>query len=77
MKLHHIRLTKKQLDQIPEAERWLLILAAHAANELSTLTKLFHFCAKHAANSQLEKEALNAQAMAWGISDMPEELKDR
>ena len=31
MKLHHIKLTKAQLQAIPEAERKLLILSAHAA----------------------------------------------
>jgi hypothetical protein len=66
MKLFHIKFDKKQLDRIPEAERTLLILLAHAANELSVLTKLFQFSSKHEANSEMEIEARNAQAMALG-----------
>lgn len=67
MKFHYLKVTKKQLDAaIPEAERNLLILSAHAANELGVLTKLVHFCAKREAASDVEKEACNAQAMALG-----------
>jgi hypothetical protein len=66
MKIHHIKLTKAQLEAIPEAERTLLILSAHAANELSTLVKIFHFCSKHEAKTEVEKAFRNAQAMTLG-----------
>ena len=54
------------MDLIPEAERTLLVLSAHAANELSVLTKLFLFCSKHEGETEVEREAINAQAMAIG-----------
>ncbi len=60
MKLHHFKLTRQQLDAIPEAERNLLVLVGHAANELSVLTKLFQFCSKHEARTEVEVEARNA-----------------
>lgn len=66
MQLHHFRLTRKQLDAIPEVERTLLVLLAHAANELSVLTKLFHFSASDPADHQLLIEARNAQALTLG-----------
>lgn len=66
MKLHHFKLTKKQLDSVPEAERNLLLLSAHAANELNALIKLFRYCSEHPAPTDVEKEARNAQAMAIG-----------
>lgn len=66
MKLHFISLTKKQLDAIPEAERTLLILCAHAANELNILIKLFRFSSEHPASTDAEERARNAQAMTMG-----------
>lgn len=66
IKLFSIKLTKEQLDAIPEAERNLLILSAHAANELAVLTKLFHLCSRHEAASELAIQARNAQAMTLG-----------
>jgi len=66
MKLHHFRLTKAQLSFMPEAERNLFILLAHAANELNVLIKIFSFCSEHPAFTEVEKEARNAQAMTIG-----------
>ncbi len=64
--LHHVKLTKDQLDAIPEAERNLVILLCHAANELSVLSKLFHFSAKQDTDVPLLVEAQNAQALVLG-----------
>ena len=66
MQLHHFRLTKPQLDAIPEAERTLMVLLGHAANELSVLTKLFHFSSIDLGDHQLLVEARNAQALTLG-----------
>ena len=66
MQLHHFRLTKTQLDAIPEVERTLMVLLAHAANELSVLTKLFHFASIDLGDHQLLVEARNAQALTLG-----------
>lgn len=66
MKLHFISLTKKQLDAVPDGERTLLILCAHAANELNILIKLFRFCSEHPAATDAEERARNAQAMTMG-----------
>ncbi|MNF87937.1 hypothetical protein D3C84_704160 [compost metagenome] len=66
MKLHHFKLSKGQLTVIPEVERNLFVLLAHAANELNTLIKLFKYCSEHPATTEVEKEARNAQAMTIG-----------
>jgi len=63
IELHQIDLTKQQLDRIPEPERRLLVLIAHAANELNALAKLFHFAASSASESGLIGQAENAQAL--------------
>jgi len=42
------------------------VLSAHAANELSVLMKLFVLCARHNGKTEMEREAINAQAMAIG-----------
>jgi len=64
--IHHIRFTRKQLDTIPEAERRLLVLMAHAGNELNVLSKLFHFSARAESTTQILLEAENAQSMVIG-----------
>lgn len=64
--LHHISLTKAQLDAIPEDERVLVVLLAHAANELNVLTKLFHFCSTHKIATPVEEQARNAQSLVLG-----------
>jgi hypothetical protein len=61
MQLHHFQLTRKQLDAIPEAERTLIVLLAHAANELSVLAKLLHFSSISLGDHSLLVEARNAQ----------------
>jgi hypothetical protein len=63
MQLHRIKLTQAQLDAVPEQERVLMVLLAHAANELNTLTKLFHFCSTQKAPTPIEEQARNAQAL--------------
>ena len=64
--LHHIKLNKFQLDAIPESERTLIILLCHAANELSVLSKLFHFSAKQESDDLILIEARNAQFLVLG-----------
>ena len=63
VRLHRINLTKQQLDRIPEVERRLFILIAHAGNELNALSKLFHFAASSASEEGLSGQAENAQAL--------------
>ena len=63
VQLHQITLSRAQLDAIPEADRRLLVLVAHAANELSVLSKLFHFSASSTSAAPILQEAENAQAM--------------
>lgn len=66
IQLHHFRLSKAQLDAIPTPERVLIVLLSHAANELSVLTKLFHFCSSHEVDIPVLIEARNAQALVMG-----------
>lgn len=66
VRVHHISLSKAQLDAVPEAERSLLVLLGHAANELSVLSKLFHFCAKAESKPPIIMQAENAQALVLG-----------
>lgn len=63
IQLHQVDLSKQQLDRIPESERRLFILVAHAANELNALAKLFHFAVSSASDSGLIGQAENAQAL--------------
>lgn len=63
MELHQIDLTKQHLDRIPDVERRLFVLIAHAANELNALAKLFHFSASSASEHGLTGQAENAQAL--------------
>ena len=68
IQIHHITLTRVQLDAIPESERRLLVLVAHAANELNVLSKIFHFAANAVVDpsAPLMVQAHNAQAMVLG-----------
>lgn len=66
VRVHHITLSKAQLDAVPEAERSLLVLMGHAANEPSVLAKLFHFCAKAESKAPMIMQAENAQALVLG-----------
>lgn len=63
IRLHQVRLTKEKLDRIPEAERRLFVLIAHAANELNALAKLFHFATSSISEQGLISQAENAQAL--------------
>jgi hypothetical protein len=63
IQLHQVTLRKAQLDRIPEAERRLFVLIAHAANEVNALAKLFHFAASSAGEQGLISQAENAQAL--------------
>jgi hypothetical protein len=63
IELHQVDLRKEQLDRIPELERRLFVLIAHAANELNALAKLFHFAASSASESGVIGQAENAQAL--------------
>ncbi len=40
MDVHHVELDRGKLAAMPEAERVLLLLLAHASNEINVLTKL-------------------------------------
>lgn len=66
VRIHHIRLTQKQLDTIPEPERRLLVLMAHAGNDLNVLSKLFHFSARAESTTPILMEAENTQSMVIG-----------
>lgn len=63
VRLHRISLTKQQLARIPEPERRLFVLIAHAGNELNALAKLFHFAAYSASEEGLVGQAENAQSL--------------
>jgi hypothetical protein len=66
IRIHHITLTRKQLDSIPESERRLLVLLAHAGNELNVLSKLFHFSARPGSETPIVQQAENTQSMVLG-----------
>ena len=66
VRLHQITLSRAQLDAIPGDERRLLILVAHAANELNVLSKLFHFSAGAKSTEPILQQAENAQALILG-----------
>ena len=61
--IRHIVITLSQLEAIPDSERRLLILVAHAANELNSLSKLFHYSATATAKDPILLQAENAQAL--------------
>jgi len=66
LQIHHITLSRQQLDVIPANERRLLILLAHAANELNILAKLFHFTAQASSEIPMLLLAENAQGLVVG-----------
>lgn len=66
MRIHCITLSQAQLESIPEGERRLLILAAHAANELNVLSKLFHFSIGGKTDTPILVQAGNAQSLVLG-----------
>lgn len=66
LRIHHIALSPEQLNLIPQSERRLLVLVAHAANELSVLSKLFHFMAGASPNVAMLMQAENMQALVIG-----------
>jgi hypothetical protein len=61
--LHRVKLTSDQLNGIPGFERRMLILIAHAFNELNILSKLFHYAASAEAADPILLGAENAQAL--------------
>jgi len=66
VQLHQITLSRAQLEAIPEAERRLLVLVAHASNELNVLSRLFHFSAGADPVNQILRQAETAQALILG-----------
>lgn len=65
IELHRIEFTKDQLDRVPSIERCLLILVAHAANEVNILSKLFHFAASASCDG-ITGHAERTQALVLG-----------
>jgi hypothetical protein len=63
MQLHLVTFSKEQLDSIPEAERTLIVLLGHAANELGVLGKLLHFALREQGNEPVFAQARNTQAL--------------
>jgi hypothetical protein len=59
--VHHFELDRKHFDVIPERERNLFFLLAHAANELNILAKLLHFSLVDRNYEQIVLYAQNAQ----------------
>jgi hypothetical protein len=51
MEIHKVILSKKMLAEMPEAERTLLLLLAHANNEINVLSKLILMMRKDPAPS--------------------------
>ena len=66
VRIHHVTLSRKQLDLVPEPERRLLVLMAHADNELNVLSKLFHFSARAKSKTPILMQAENTQSMVLG-----------
>jgi hypothetical protein len=53
MDVHHVELDRGKLAAMPEAERVLLLLLAHASNEINVLTKLIMMMRKDDAPSPI------------------------
>lgn len=51
---------------MPDSERSLFVMLAHAANEISVLSKLFHFCAGNHSEIPVLMRAENSQALLLG-----------
>jgi len=66
VRIHHITLSRTQLDAVPETERRLLVLIAHASNEINVLSKLFHFSARAASKTPILMQAENTQSLVLG-----------
>lgn len=66
IRIHHIAISKARLAEIPEPERNLFILLGHAANEVSILSKLFHFCAGTTSTDAILVKSEHAQALLLG-----------
>lgn len=66
LRVHHIALLLEQLNLIPQSQWRLLALIAHAANELSALSKLFHFMARANPDEAILMQAENMQALVIG-----------
>ncbi len=62
MDVYEIKITKNQLQSLPEAERILVLQFGHVCNELSFLNKLL-LMVSDTKTDGLEKNAMGAQAM--------------
>ena len=60
--LHRIDLSREHLDRMPDEERRLFILVAHASNEINVLAKLFRFAASSVAENGVASQAETMQA---------------
>jgi hypothetical protein len=63
MKITQIKITKKELDSIPEEDRTLLVLLGHLANELSILHKFLVFTLPRSGASAPESQIRVAHFM--------------
>ena len=63
MELQQIQVKRTALDKVPAEERTLLVLLAHAANELNILAKFFHWAADPVDGSPIETKGNNAVTM--------------
>lgn len=59
MKILQIRFARKEFDRIPEAERTLLVMLGHVANDLNVLVRLFHWSALALDATPIEARANN------------------
>jgi hypothetical protein len=72
MKLHRISIKRAAFDKIPVEERTLLVLLAHAANELNILAKLFQmkrsvtFQEKETVEESKPSERIQAPSVPYG-----------
>lgn len=62
MDVYEIRISKKQLQSLPDAERVLVLQFGHVCNELSFLNKLL-LIVSDTSSQGLKKKAMAAQAM--------------
>lgn len=76
MKLHHLTLTIEQLRNIPDAERALFVLLAHALNEINSLNKLLFLSSRVddlpmiKAHAQLTQGLMLARVLHGKLSEL-------
>lgn len=66
IRISRIALTKEQLVAIPEAERNLIVLLGHAANEINILVKMIHFASSSKSENPLQMQAEQSQVTLLG-----------